>query len=226
MDLELAGHVALVVGGSGTIGAAVVERLRAEGATVIAASRSGAEGVTLDAGDEDSIAQAIKRILAEHGRLDAVVVAAAAPARTLDADRHADPQQVMRAINEKAMVFLRVANAVLPVMTEAGYGRIVGVSGQNAFISGSVTASVRNAALTIAAKSLADSVAGSGVTINTVSPGLITSTPSPDVEQARGGDSTPQQIADVITFLVSPRAAAVSGESLAVGHRMRGIISL
>ncbi|WP_344649457.1 NAD-dependent epimerase/dehydratase family protein, partial [Cryptosporangium japonicum] len=39
MDLELHGRVALVVGGTGLIGAAVVERLRAEGATAIAAAR-------------------------------------------------------------------------------------------------------------------------------------------------------------------------------------------
>jgi hypothetical protein len=50
----------------------------------------------------------------------------------------------------------------------AGYGRIVGVSGQNAFLTGNVTGSVRNAVLIIAAKNLADRVAGSGVTVNTV----------------------------------------------------------
>lgn len=226
MDLQLQGHVALVVGGSGTIGRVVVDRLRAEGATVVAASRSGTRGVVLDASDEASTNSAVQAVVAEHGRLDIVVVTAAAPARTLDAERHADPEQVMRAVDEKAMVFLRVANAALPGMVEAGYGRIVGVSGQNAFISGSVSASVRNAALTLAAKSLADNVAGTGVTVNTVSPGLVTPTPSADVGLARGGDSTPEQIADVITFLVSPRAAAVSGESIAVGHRMRGVTSL
>jgi len=111
-------------------------------------------------------------------------------------------------------------------MTRAGYGRIVGVSGQSAFLTGNVTGSVRNAALIIAAKNLADSVAGSGVTVNTVSPGSVVASPTSDVELGRGGESSPEQIADLIAFLVSPRSGAVSGESIAIGHRVRGVTLL
>ena len=89
------------------------------------------------------------------------------------------------------MAFLRVANAVLPRMVEAGYGRIVGVSGQNAFVTGNITGSVRNAALIITAKNLADSVAGSGVTVNTVSPGVVTPTPAARSSPARAGSRAP-----------------------------------
>jgi NAD(P)-dependent dehydrogenase (short-subunit alcohol dehydrogenase family) len=103
---------------------------------------------------------------------------------------------------------------------------IVGVSGQNAVLTGNVTGSIRNAALIIAAKNLADSVAGSGVTVNAVSPGMVAATPSSNVELARGGESSPDQIADLITFLVSPRSGAVSGESIAIGHRVRGVTLL
>lgn len=180
----------------------------------------------MDATDPLSVSDAISEVVARHGRLDAVVVTAAPSARTLDPTRNSDPDQVLAAIDAKAMSFLRVANAALPIMTAAGYGRIVGVSGQNAFLTGNVTGSVRNAALIIAAKNLADSVAGSGVTVNTVSPGIVTSSPSTDVAPARGGESSPEQIADLIAFLVSPRAAAISGESIALGHRVLGVTSL
>jgi len=226
MDLKLGGHVVLVVGGSGLIGRAVVEQLRAEGATVVAASRHAVNGITLDAEDSVSVTAAVEQVVEQHGRLDALVVAAAPSAQTLDAARHADPDQVLAAIDAKAMSFLRVANAALPVMTRAGYGRIVGVSGQNAFLTGNVTGSVRNAALIIAAKNLADSVAGSGVTVNTVSPGAVVASPTSEVEVGRGGESSPEQIADLIAFLVSPRSAAVSGESIAIGHRVRGVTLL
>ena len=111
-------------------------------------------------------------------------------------------------------------------MTGAGYGRIVGVSGQNAFFTGNVTGSVRNAALIVAAKNLADAVAGSGVTVNIVNPGMVSASPSAEVAPGRGGESSPDQIADLIAFLVSPRTGAISGESIAVGHRVRGAISL
>ncbi|MHA3703996.1 SDR family NAD(P)-dependent oxidoreductase [Jatrophihabitans sp. YIM 134969] len=225
MDLELSGRVVLVVGGNGLIGSAVVARLEDEGATVVVGSRSAPRGITLDATDDASVESAVATVLAEHGRLDGLVVTAAPSARTLDPTRQADPAQVIGAVDVKAMAFLRMANAVLPTMVEAGFGRIVGVSGQNAFLTGNVTGSVRNAALIIAAKNLADSVAGSGVTVNTVSPGTVTPTPASEVRPGAGGESSPEQIADLIVFLVSPRTATVSGESIATGHRVRGVVS-
>ena len=216
----------LVVGGTGLIGRAVVERLRQEGAIPVIASRHTPEGLTLDARDQESVDAGIGALLREHGRLDGLVVTAAPSARTLDASRNADPEQVIDAIEAKAMSFLRLANAALPIMTGTGYGRIVGVSGQNAFLTGNVTGSVRNAALIIAAKNLADAAAGSGVTVNTVSPGTVSPTPAAQVQPGRPGESSPDQIADLIVFLMSPRAAAISGESIAVGHRVQGVTSM
>ncbi|RXZ50051.1 SDR family oxidoreductase [Agromyces binzhouensis] len=224
MDLQLTGRVVLVVGGGGFIGSAIVRRAREEGATVVVASRNPSEGIVLDAGDEDSARSAVQRVIDEHGRLDAVVVTAAPAAQTLDPARSSDPTQVAEAFDAKALAFLRVANAALPVMTAAEYGRIVGVSGQNAFVTGNITGAVRNAALNVIAKNLADAAAGSGVTVNTVNPGLVTPEPSADVEVGKGGESSPTQIADLVAFLISP-LSALSGEAIAVGHRVRGVIS-
>ena len=223
MDLKLQGRTALVLGGHGYIGAAVVRRLREEGAVVVAASRTEVDGIAIDATDDESLAVGLARVTEEHGRLDILVVSAAPSARTLDPDRNADPAQVMAAIDAKAMSFLRAANAVLPAMVEAGDGRIIGISGQNAFLTGNITGSVRNAALIIAATNLADSVAGTGVTVNSVSPGLVSDTPAMQVQTAKSGETTPAQIADLIAFLASPLAASISGESISVGHRVRGV---
>lgn len=223
MDLKLQGRTALVLGGHGYIGAAVVRRLREEGAVVVAASRTEVDGIAIDATDDESLAVGLARVTEEHGRLDILVVSAAPSARTLDPDRNSDPAQVMAAIDAKAMSFLRAANAVVPAMVEAGDGRIIGISGQNAFLTGNITGSVRNAALIIAAKNLADSVAGTGVTVNSVSPGLVSDTPATQVQTAKSGETTPAQIADLIAFLASPLAASISGESISVGHRVRGV---
>ena len=143
----------------------------------------------------------------------------------LDPARNGDPDQVIDAFDAKAMVFLRVANAVIPGMREAGYGRIVVLSGQNAFVTGSITGSVRNAATILVAKNLADSLAGTGVTVNAVSPGIVSETPETEVQPGSSGQSSPQQIADLIAFLSSP-LSAVSGESIAIGHRVRGVTLL
>lgn len=226
MDLGLAGRVVLVVGGTGLIGRAVVSCLRDEGALVVPASRRGADGIVFDARDDASVEDGIAAVVRAHGRLDGVVVAAAPSAQTLDPARNADPEQVLDALDAKALAFLRVANAALTVMSEAGYGRIVGVSGQNAFITGNITGAVRNAALIIVAKNLADSVAGTGITVNTVSPGIVREDVSPGVELGKAGESRPADVAAAIAFLVSPVAGAISGESVAVGHRVRGMTSL
>jgi NAD(P)-dependent dehydrogenase (short-subunit alcohol dehydrogenase family) len=223
MDLQLRDRVVLVVGGEGFIGSAIAKRARQEGATVVVASRKTTDGIALDGSDDASVTAAIARVVDEHGRLDAVVVTAAPAAHTLDPSRKSDPAQVADAMEGKALVFLRIANAALPVMREAGFGRIVGISGQNAFFTGNITATVRNAALNISAKSLADEYAGTGVTVNTVNPSLVTETPGTTVEQGRGGDSSPSQIADLVAFLISP-LSALSGETIAIGHRVRGVM--
>jgi NAD(P)-dependent dehydrogenase (short-subunit alcohol dehydrogenase family) len=226
MDLELQDRVALVVGGTGLIGQAIVERLRGEGATAVIAARHATDGIILDARDIGSVTSAIAQLLESHNRLDALVVAAAPSAQTLDASRDTDPAYVLNAVDAKAMTFLRLANAALPIMTKARYGRIVGISGQNAYLTGNLTGSVRNAAMIIAAKNLADSVAGSGVTVNIVNPGTVSPDPSTAVGLGRGGESSPIEIADLVAFLVSPRARAISGEAIAIGHRVRGVTVL
>jgi len=180
----------------------------------------------LDARDESSVSTVIGQLVEQHGRLDGVVIAAAPSAQTLDPSKNSDPAQVLEAIDAKALAFLRVANASLSVMTDAGYGRIVGISGQNAFVTGNITGAVRNAALIIAAKNLADSVAGTGVTVNTVSPGMVSTDPAPDVQHGKAGESRPTDIASLVAFLISPISGAISGESVAVGHRVRGATSL
>lgn len=222
MDLQLNERVILVVGGEGFIGSAIVDRLRAEGATVVPASRHSTAGIVTDAADQGSVTAGVERLLEEYGRLDAVVVTAAPSARTLDPNRNSDPTQVAEAFDAKALAFLRVANSVIPGMKKAGFGRIAGISGQNAFLTGNITGAVRNAALNIIGKNLADELAGSGVTVNTVNPGTVSETPAADVAAGKGGESSPSQIADLVAFLVSP-LSAVSGESIAVGHRVRGV---
>jgi NAD(P)-dependent dehydrogenase (short-subunit alcohol dehydrogenase family) len=224
MDLQLKDRVVLVVGGTGLVGSAVVKRAREEGATVVVASRRGGEGIVMDARNDESVTAGIARVVEEFGRLDAVVVAAAPSAQTLDPALNSDPAQVAEGVDSKALSFLRVANAAIPVMRAAGFGRIVGISGQNALITGNITGSIRNAALIIAAKNLADELAGTGVAVNTVNPGTVSDTPATEVEQGRPGQSSPTQIADLVTFLTSP-ISAVSGESIAIGHRLRGVIN-
>ena len=86
---------------------------------MIVASRTGNDGIAMDGCSDESVNAAIAQVIREHGRLDAVVVTAAPSARTLDPARNGDPAQVAEAFDAKALVFLRVANAVIPAMRDA-----------------------------------------------------------------------------------------------------------
>lgn len=223
------------MGGTGLIGARVAETLKAEGATVVIAARDEArltaEGARIgvashpvDTTDDASVAQLVGDVVTEFGRIDALVVTAAPSARTLDRSRDRDPEQVLAALEGKAIGFLRMAEAVAPHMRAGGGGRIVGVSGQNARSTASVTGAVRNAALITIAKVLADAYAGTGVGVNVVNPGTVTPGASVDAPPpATAGESTPEQVASLVVYLASPAAAGVSGESIAVGHKLFGV---
>ena len=109
-------------------------------------------------------------------------------------------------------------------MISSGFGRVVSVSGQNYLLTGSVTTAARNAVVTVASKTLADELAGTGVTLNVVDPGPVRPEPSPEVAPASPGDSRAEDVAAVVLFLASRAAGAVSGESVSVGHKVRGIV--
>ena len=223
MDLGLHQRVALVVGGTGYLGTAISATLRDEGAVVVTASRSGDADLTLDATDQEAVDAAVAAVVEQHGRLDVLVVSAAPSARTLDPDRLDEPDTIRDGLDAKSLTFLRLARAVLPVMAEAGFGRVVGISGQNAYLTGNTVGAVRNAALNLAAKNLADAHAGSGVTVNTVNPGPVVDEPSSDVGAGKPGESSPRQIAALVAFLASEHAATISGEAVSTGHKLRGL---
>lgn len=238
MDLGLQDRVALVAGGTGLIGRAVAQLLHAEGARVVLGARDelrlaetaeavgpGVGTVLLDTADQDSVDLAVQHVVEEHGRVDVLVNTAAPPASSIDPARSSEPAMVAEAFEGKAMGYLRTVNAVLPHMRAAGWGRVVQIAGMHAYMSASVAASTRNAAVVTATKCLADEVAGSGVTLNVVHPGPVTDDPSAEPEVAMNGDSTPAQVAAVIAFLASEQAAAISGESVSVGHRLRGLMA-
>jgi len=241
MELGLQGRVALVAGGTGLIGRAVAELLHAEGAVVVLGARderrlaetagaiAAAGGpevgtVVLDTTDPASVDAAVAAIGAQHGPVEVLVNTAAPSASTLDPDRAEDPEQVLQATSDKAMGYLRMTNAVLPAMREAGWGRVVQLGGMHTYLTASTTAATRNAAVVTAAAVLADSLAGTGVTVNVVHPGPVVDEPSTEVGVGATGDSTPAQVAALVVFLASEPAGAISGESVTVGHKQRGFV--
>lgn len=242
MDLGLSGAGALVTGGSRGIGLAVAVAMAAEGARVALLGRDvgalasaarevgpGTATVRADTTDDREVRAAVDEAAAGLGRLD-VVVNCAAPRATpgqVPGLAGLDDEDFLRQLDTKALGYLRVVRAAVPHL-QAGGGRIVNVSGMNARATGSVTGSVRNIAVVALSKNLADELGPTGVTVTCVHPGLTVTDPSavPPAasENALGRPVTAAEVAGVVAFLASPRAAVANGAVVTVdGGRPGGI---
>jgi len=118
-----------------------------------------------------------------------------------------------------------MTRAVLPVMTQRKYGRIVNVSsvtGPLVSNRGSAAYGAGKAAMDGMMRAVALETALDGITINGVAPGWIETASSTEVERIAGRHTpigragTPEEVAAAICFLASPAASYITGQSLVV----------
>jgi NAD(P)-dependent dehydrogenase (short-subunit alcohol dehydrogenase family) len=234
MDLGLAGSRALVTGRSRGIGLAVARSLAAEGARVALLGRDrdalagaaalvgrGTLTVRADTTDDAAVRAAVDQVARELEGLD-VVVNAAAP-RALPGQATGglglDDEDFLRQVDVKALGYVRVVRAAAPHLEQDGGGRVVNIGGMNARATRSITGSVRNIAVVAITKNLADELGPLGVSVTCVHPGATVTDRVADDEAFReiaakngiGRPITADEVAGVVTFLASPRAAAANG---------------
>jgi NAD(P)-dependent dehydrogenase (short-subunit alcohol dehydrogenase family) len=200
-----------------------------------------------DTRDDAAVRAMVAEVAEAWGGIGILVNAAAQPASSAPVPALADlsDDALRQEMETKVLGYLRCARAVAPHMVAAGWGRIINVSGLNARISGSLVGSVRNVAVAAMTKNLADELGPSGITVTVVHPGTTVTEALPQrlADRAeRAGTSaaeltdriaegisigrlvTAEEVADVITFLASPRSAAITGDAIAVGGGTRGAI--
>jgi 3-oxoacyl-[acyl-carrier protein] reductase len=207
------GRVALVTGGSGGIGAALVQRLADEGATVAvhyAHNRPAAEHVfQADLEDPAAPDRLIDAIEAELGPVDLLAANAGHSERASFEEVDAAAFDRMLAVNLRAPFLL--ARRVLPGMRERGYGRILFTSSVAAFTGGVVGPhyAASKAGLHGLTHFLASRVAADGVTVNAIAPALIEDTgmlPGDPGELARlvpvGRLGRPDEVADLMLAIL------------------------
>lgn len=249
MDLGLKGKTALVLGASRGLGAASARLLAEEGATVIAASRSGTapaegmEGVKLDLADAARVDALVARLT--DNPVDILVNNCGGPAAGPAKGQSAAAWQA--AFEAMAAPIFRITDAALPGMTAKGWGRIVtiGSSGIVQPIPNLALSNGVRGAIAGWSKTLAEEVAGDGITVNIVMPGRIatdrlaqldgikaekTGASLEDVQDASrktipaGRYGKPEEFGAVVTFLCSAQAAYVTGSMLRVdGGMIRGL---
>jgi NAD(P)-dependent dehydrogenase (short-subunit alcohol dehydrogenase family) len=204
MDLDLAGKVAIVTGGSRGIGKAIALELAREGAEVAIVARGQAaldeaaadigrqtgcavQAIAADTGDDSAVKAMVAAVRAAFGRIDILVNCAAQPAGQAKPPTLAEitTEDLWADVNVKVMGYLRTAREVAGPMIAQGGGRIINISGLAARATGSIIGSIRNISVAALTKNLADELGPQGVTAVCVHPGLTRTEKTPDVVARR-----------------------------------------
>lgn len=242
MDLQLAGKRALVLGASRGLGRAIAESLAAEGAAVSTVARAssgiaGGQHIVADLDDPAAPQAIIAAVNADPAPLDILVLNSGGPPTGSAAETA--PKAFAAVFDRMFNAQLTLAQAFLPQMRAQGFGRIIAVASTSVVspIPGLVLSNTVRAALASWCKTLAAEVARDGVTVNLLLPGQIATDRLASLHAARaaangvaaedvtaaaraavpaGRFGTPEEFADMATFLASPRAAYVTGCAIRV----------
>lgn len=235
---------ALVTGGSGGLGSAISRRLAADGfhvivhanshlakaqevAADIAAQGGRAQAVAFDVTDAAATAAALEALL-EDGPIQVLVN---------NAGIHDDAvfpgmqlAQWQRVLDVSLNGFFHVTQPLTMPMIRTRWGRIITITSVAAVAGnrGQVNYSAAKGALHAATKSLALEVASRGITVNAVAPGIIATAMTQGsfsaeviqqmVPMKRAGKA--EEVADLVGFLASERAAYISGQVISINGGM------
>jgi NAD(P)-dependent dehydrogenase (short-subunit alcohol dehydrogenase family) len=184
MDLQLTGKVAVVTGANKGIGFAITKALVAEGAHVVAGSRStenldrmeGVTAVAVNLLDRDGPALLVQTAIDEHARLDVLVNNVGAVRIRVDGFLATSDEEFEWALQMNFFTGLRATRAALGPMLEQGSGSIVNVASVNSFFqpdAATIDYGVAKAAVVNLSKSLSQEFGPKGIRVNCVSPGQV-----------------------------------------------------
>lgn len=263
MDLKLSGKRALVTGASAGIGASIAKQLAAEGAKVVVHGRnaertdkiaadirnSGGEAATAlgDLTSEAGADQAAETALSAWGGIDILINNAGGPSNPGLNWKNISSQDWLNSFELNVLSTTRMISRCLPSMKEGGWGRLIQCSSMIAIKPGTTIPdySTAKAMMPTLSMSLAQELTGTGITVNSVSPGLVLTQVLKDYfnslpenagrswdeieselaigwNSCTGSIATTEDIATAVTFLASPLAGHITGINLRIDGGMHG----
>ena len=237
---------ALITGGSRGIGRAVAERLAQDGYIVIINYKSneqaaqevlktitdaGGQGELLpfDVSDPKAIQAALQQWEEQHQgeHIDVLVNNAGLRKDELMVFMEEASWNIVMDTNMQA--FYQLTHHVLQRMVRARHGRIINMSSVSGLIglAGQVNYSAAKGALIGATKALSKEVAARNITVNAVAPGFIKTDMTADLDEEELAKTipakrfgTPQEVANLVSFLVSDQADYITGQVICVAGGM------
>jgi NAD(P)-dependent dehydrogenase (short-subunit alcohol dehydrogenase family) len=218
-------RVAVVTGGSGAIGGAIVARL-APDHTVVTLDRTDGD-VAVDLGDSEEVRRAAGVVLERWGRCDVLVHSAAMVAFGPFDEYDLDVWRQVQAVNVESALLLTQAFA--PGMRDRGFGRVIFIVSNTFWNPPGIhmlSYIASKGALIGMARTLAVGLGGNGIAVTAVAPGL-TRTPASvvvpaeefadtEAHQALPRPLTPDDTAAVVAMLARDEAEALTGQTVTV----------
>ena len=256
MDLQLHGKKAIVTGGSAGMGKAIARQLAREGCDVAIGARTEARlrdaaieiagetgrkivPITVDTLDGESVKEFVRRAAEMLGGIQILANCAARVGGTIpdNMDSITD-EQIVKDFEEKFLGYYRCAREAAPYMKQAGWGRIINLSGGAGRTPGTaISTPARNIASVSLTKSLANTLGPFGINVNAIYPGTTITeavlerhrqqaerqgkTADAYLEELRQRSVirhlvSAEDVAQVVTFLCSPLAVSITGEAISV----------
>ena len=214
---------------------------------IAAATARRVRAYSADTSSDEAVRAAFVQLASDFGRIDILVNCAAQVAGQGPAPKFAEVngENFWAEVNVKVLGYIRCAQAATPHMQRAGWGRIINISGLAARSTGSIIGTIRNISVAALTKNLADELGPSGINVTCVHPGITRTEKTAGVLQQRAAASqttpeeierriadgntirhlvTAEEVANVVTFLASPKSIAINGDAIAAGGGMPGAI--
>lgn len=235
---NLEGQVALITGGAGAMGRAIAAAFKQAGASVIATDLAKHEeigaGIQYRQYDVTSRADTdrmIDAVIAEHGKVDILVLCAGIIARTPLGDSTDDEWDAVMSVNVRGVV--NPARKLFPLMCKQGFGKILAagsIAAKNGGVASGPAYVASKAAVHGMMRWIAKAGAPHGVYANTLAPGPVETAmwasvtsngaPAANATVPLGRYGKPEDIAQAALFLCSPASNWITGTSLDISGGM------